>query len=49
MTLRQFIEQLNKAPESQKDKIVKYCGEWEGEITSIELSNFDGCVLLLLG
>lgn len=50
MTLRQLIAELNEAPESQKDKIVKCldCGEWEAEITKVELLGFDGSVLLML-
>ncbi len=49
MTLREVIAELNKAPESQKDKVLKYCGEWEAEIQSIELHDFDGAVLLMIG
>ncbi len=48
MTLREFISNLNEAPEQQKDKVLKYCGEWEAEIESIELHDFDGSVLLML-
>ncbi len=48
MTLRKFIEKLNEAPESQKEKIVKYCGEWEAEFDFIELMDFEECVLLML-
>lgn len=48
MTLREFIAELNKAPESQKDKVVKYCGEWEAEIESIEFSEHENAVLLMI-
>lgn len=48
MTLRELIAELNKAPESQKDMVVKYCGEWEAEIQSFELINCEGAVLLLI-
>lgn len=47
MTLREFISKLDETPESQKDKILKYCGEWEAEFDSFELMEHDGVLLLM--
>lgn len=50
MTLREFISQLNEATEPQKDKVLKYPTiERNEEIDCIQLSNFDGAVLLTMG
>lgn len=48
MTLREVIDVLNKQPNSQKDKKIKYCGEWEGTIEKIEIVEHEGCLLLML-
>lgn len=47
-TVNGFMQALSKLSEVEKNMPLKFCGEWEGSITSVEFSHFDGSLLMII-
>jgi hypothetical protein len=47
-TVNDFIHALTKLSEVEKNIPLKFCGEWEDFITSVEFSHFDGSLLMII-